>query len=316
MKAGKAKAKESDKNVSFSVEKIWRSYRQKDDTCTWKEGIQKTYDGCKKAVSGFAGPSHDISYRIVTSFETYISKLIQFTYCDSLVLNSSANAILESLSKCNKLGGSGLTMLIEFEEVMLGLPRELNKIVTKLSPIIGDDLTCTVANSFNDLSDTFSKFLKEFLKGRIARRKNKSDYEAVLKKLQKLMNITARMAEKVLNACEQEIHEAEAVTVLIFIEVYYILVIQGVNSCVQEVSFNEECSISQTFEAISEPLDTVIVAIIQSIESVVPPFAKSIKTLLANFINITVFVNSSWQDIFAKYLFNNLFHKLTTFLKL
>lgn len=281
---------------------MWQSYRQKDsnyDDGVWKESVQQFYDGCRKATWKFDGPSYDLANEAVRSFELYLTKLIYFTYSNSTVLQSSSTALLQSLSKCKRLEKTGFNIIKEFEIVLLGLVKDLNEIVEKLSEIIGD-LTCTVNDALNELGYTFSYFMKEFLKLSTAGRRNKVSYEPVLKKLQKLMNTVALIAETLINECEEPTQEEnEAVSVLELISIYFALAIQGINTCVQDVIYKEKCSVSQNIESCSVSLEYVVVEVTQSVALVTLPFTESLKAMLTNFVNITMFLNAAWKDIFG-----------------
>lgn len=233
----------------------------------------------------------------MVAFEMYLTKLIYFTSSNSTVLASSSNAILDSLSKCNKCERSGLNIIKEFHKVVLGLVEELNELViTKLSHIIGE-LTGPVTDALNDLGFTFSNFMREFLQSGLTGFRKKVDYEPVLKQLQKFMNTVALISETLLNECELANREVnEAVTVLTLICAYFTIAVQGINTCVQDVLYEQECTISQTIESCSMSLEYVVMEVTQYVDSVTFPYTESIKALLTNLVNITLFLNTTWKQ--------------------
>lgn len=233
----------------------------------------------------------------MVAFEMYLTKLIYFTSSNSTVLTSSSNAILDSLSKCNKLERSGLNIVKEFHKVVLGLVEELNELViTKLSYIIGE-LTGPVNDALNDLGFTFSNFMREFLQSGLTGFRKEVDYEPVLKQLQKLLNTVALIAETLLNECELANREVnEAVTVLTLICVYFTIAVQGINTCVQDVLYEQKCTISQNIESCSMSLEYVVMEVTQYVDSVTFPYTESIKALLTNLVNITLFLNGTWKQ--------------------
>lgn len=299
------KAKESDESVSFSVERIWQSYRKENEYCTcdiddkWKQGVQEYYDGCRKATWKFRGPSYDLADVVLHAFDIHLTKLISLTKSNSTVIASSSTSLLESISKGRKLGVSGLIIIKEFDKVVLGLVEEFNGVVTKLSDIIGA-LTNAVNDDLIDLGYAFSKFMKEFIKSGVTGFKKKVDYEPVLKRLQQLMNTVALIAETLLNNCELATSEVnEAVTVLTLIVNYFAVAVQGINTCYQSVLYEQECIVPQNIELCSPSFEYMLVEITQAVDSVVFPFAESMTTLLTKLVNITLFLNTALKDIFG-----------------
>lgn len=291
---------ENERNVSFSVEKVWQSYRQKDDCgwndeAEWVEGVQQHYDGCRKVTWKFQGPAYNIADSVLHAFEIYLKKLIFLSNSDSAVLNSSSKAILVALSKCSKLNKSSLNIIIESHNVLPGLVKEHNETVKKLSKYIGN-LTLSVVDAHNDFGFTFTKYMKEFVDSGKTGFKKQIDYEPVLRQLQKLMNTVALIAETSLNDCRVSTTQVyESVTVLTLIYGYFAISVQGINSCVQDVLYEQKITISPTIASCSVPLKLVVEEVIKSIDSVTLPLNES-PPLLINLVNNTIFLNDEWSE--------------------
>jgi len=296
-------AKKNDETVSFSVEKVWQSYKKKgdcfkfDDDNEWKEGIQQYYDGSITATKNFCGPSYDQADTVVKAFKIYVTKLIYFTNSNSTVLASISHAILKSISQGRKLGISALVIIKQFDRIVLGLVEQFNDIVTKLSDIIGK-----LADSFNDdlneLGCAFSNFMKKFIKNGLTGYRHKVEYEPVLKRFQKLVNTVALFAETLVNHCELATSEVnEAVTILTLIVEYFAISVHGVNTCYQSLLHERKYILPQKILSSSVALDYVLHAITRAVDSVVFPFAETITALLTQIVNITMFLNTTLKDV-------------------
>lgn len=224
-----------------------------------------------------------------------------FTNSNSIVLKGGSAAILESLSKANKLGGSGLNIIIEFEKILPGIVKEQNAAVNKLSEYIGN-FTITVNVALNDFGSTYTKFLKDFIESSKTGYKKQIDFEPVLRQLQKLLNAVALVAETSLNDCKlstSKVHEAASVLTLI--STYFTSTVQGINSCVQTMLYEQKITISPKIVSCSVTLRDVVAKQIQSIDLITVPFTVSIKVQLQSFINITIFLNSAWKEQFGTF---------------
>ncbi|KAJ6648141.1 hypothetical protein Bhyg_03366 [Pseudolycoriella hygida] len=289
---------DNDKKVSFSVEKIWRSYQKKhicicevDDD--WKAGVQEYFTETRKATWKFRGPSYDLADNVMWTKEKYLTKLMYLANTNSTVLASSSTSILETMSTCHKLGKSGLIIISEFEKVLFVVIKEFKEVVSKLSEFIG-----TLATSFNEaltrLFMVFSNFMERFLKCTTVKCKVKIDYAPVVKKYQNLMNVVALIAETLINKCDKSTREAyQAVTILSLTFQYFSLAVQGINSCVQDILFKENGVIAENIRSLSESMHYVLLDITQAIDKIVYPFDESIRELLTILVNVTMVFNTS-----------------------
>lgn len=301
---------ENEEDISFNVEKEWQSYKKKDECCTcqcddddgnaeWIEGVQAYYNGVRKASWNFRGPSKDLADAAVNSLADYMKKLIFFANSNSTVLNSSSKAMLESLSKCSKVGSSDFTIIDEFDKVLLGIVQDFTVIVSKLSPIIGE-LTCPFNKALNNFGCTQTRFMDEFLMCYVGGSVKRIDYAPVIEESQVLTNTVALIADTLLNECKSATQDVyEAVTVLTLILDFVLIVTQGIDSCAQSVTYEEESVVPEKVEICSVTLVYLVVEVTQSITAVTFPFVDSITTLLTNLVNITIQLNATLKDIFG-----------------
>lgn len=267
-----------------------------------KKDVQQFYDGCREASWDFLGPSYYLADNVMLSFEIYLSKLIYFTNTNSTVLAPSSHALLETQRKSKKLETSGWVIIEGYNKVVLEMVKDFNEVVKKLSNIIGE-LTDPINDALNNVGCALSNFMTDFIKKGVDDCKKIVDYEPVFKQFQKLMNTVALIAEIVLNECELATREvSEAVTVLTFLVEYFVLATQGINSCGQtELLKTMKCSVPKKIELLSESFEYVLLQLTQAVESVVFPFTESIKALLTNLVNITMFLNTSLKDILGPF---------------
>lgn len=282
---------------------VWKSYKTKDESCgchkveEWKEGVQEFYDGVSKAFWGFRGPSYKLANNNLAALEIYVAKLIYFANSNSTVLATSATAMLEAMSKCKKYEQSGLNIIKESDKVVLEIMNDFIEVVSKLSDIIGQ-LTCKVNDVLHDVGCALSTFMKEFIVSSLTGFVKKVDYEPVFKQYQKLMNTIALIAETLLNKCELVTPKVEeAVTVLGLVLNWCGISVQGINSCVLDTLYEEECDVSPRVESVSMSVEYALYQVTQSVASVVFPLTDSIKALLTNIVNITMAFNKTVKDI-------------------
>lgn len=291
-----------EKKITFSLEKIWQSYKK--DDCDdadeeLRKDIQDYYDGCRKATWDFLGPSHDIADNVMKSLEVFITKLSFFANSNSTVLASSSHEILESIRKCNKLGISGFNIIKEYNKVGLAIAKDFKDIVTKLSDIIGQ-LADSFMDALSNLNCAFTNFMSKFLKSEGTGLKNKVNYEPILKQYQNLINTLAIIAEILLNKCEL-VGSYEAVTILTWIVQFFTIATQGINSCYQTVLYEQKSTVPQKVELGSAPLENVLLGVTRIVDSVSFPYTESTKAQLTNLVNITMSFNAQLQDIIGPF---------------
>ncbi|KAJ6645907.1 hypothetical protein Bhyg_01116, partial [Pseudolycoriella hygida] len=298
-----------DQQVSFSVEKIWQNLTKKDncmckpdsaENIKLKADVQQTYDGCKRVSTNLFGRSGELGAHCIELMEVYITKLIHFSTSNSTMLTSGSSTMLALLSKCKKIDESGFKAIEEFSKVLKAIVDGFNKIVANLSGNIGK-LTHSIIETLNSLEVSHSSFMTKFIEADCADSRRKVDYEPVFKEFQKLVNVIALIVETLLNDCKPPTREVqEAVLILCVAYDYFVIAVQGINACAQDVYYRDGTSAaSKRVKKVSDVLDYIAVETAQSLESVVFTSTKSVNAFLKHIVNITVFFNSSLKDIFG-----------------
>ncbi|XP_037040138.1 uncharacterized protein LOC119077082 [Bradysia coprophila] len=298
------KDKPNDKQVSFSVEKIWQSYRKKGQIClcedvSWKQDIQNYYNGCRTATWEFRGKAYCLADSVVNSLEEFLTKLIFFTNSNSTIVTTSSTTMLNTLSKCKKLNRSGMNIIFEFQKVLPAIIKDFNEVATKLSNHIGE-LTSSFTKVLGSLGSVFTNFMKEFLENcRLFKCEKQVDYKPVLKKCQKLMNTVALIGETLLNECEAEATQEvyDAVLVLDLICLYMAIAVPGINSCVMDVLYEHDYPISKYVKSSALVFDYALVELTKAVSAIVFPITKTVQNLLTVFVNITMSLNKLAIDI-------------------
>lgn len=235
--------------------------------------------------------------KALDGLQALLTKLIYFTTTNSTVLAPNSNSMLEAISRCRKCDRSGLNVIKEFNKVQLSVMSDLEDVSDNLEDYIGD-LTCSFNDALSDLGYTFSSYMRRFLLSGLTNYKTKVDYEPTLKKLQKLMNLTALISDTMLNKCENPTPEVqEAVTILNAICAYYEICVQGVQACVLDTLYRQNCEVSERQTKCSMSLDYVVGAVTQSIVSIVTPLSETIEMALKNIVNITKAFNRMVKNI-------------------
>ncbi|KAG4074471.1 hypothetical protein HA402_015760 [Bradysia odoriphaga] len=231
------------------------------------------------------------------SFENYLKKLFFFSGTNS-TLPANSNAMLVTMAKCNKMNKSALNIIFEFAQVLPTVVIDFKNVADNLSQYLGD-LTCSFKEALDELGCVFKQVMEEFLLScKVSGCKLKVDYEPVFKKLQKLMNTVAFIAETALkNQCEIKPEVQEAVTILSAQYWYFNIVVQGIYSCVMDTLYENECVVVQTTVSVSMSFNYALVAFTQAMGTVVQPISKTINNFLATFVNITAALNTLVKDI-------------------
>lgn len=290
---------QSERYVSFNVEHVWKSYAVKGQSfgCKkndWKEGVQECYTGCRRALGKYVGPAKELADHVMEAFEDFVIKLIYFSNSNSTVLAPLSVNILESITKCRKLKDSSREIIREFNKVVISVSEDLKIVVVKLLNILGD-----LAYSFNDAVDEllcpFTNCMTKLLRCLTADCRKRLDYTPVFQKLQKLINTVGLIADTVLKNCKNAATSElnEAVAMLAVILHWYVIVVQGVNSGIQDILYRDQCLIPQSVTTCSLSLDYVVVTLAETINSIVFPLNEAIQVVLSSLVKITEVFNAA-----------------------
>ncbi|KAG4065469.1 hypothetical protein HA402_002703 [Bradysia odoriphaga] len=291
------------RNVSFSVESVLLSYRS--STCSteddpWKNGVQKLYDGCRTASRSFRGKAYKLADASVNSLEQLITKLIDFTSFNSTIISTSSKSILQSMSKCDKVTGNNMNMIIEIDKIFPIVAEEYKAVAVNLSEFIGDELICSFTNAYSDFVTELSKFMKEFLQScQLFNCRRRVDYKRVIQKYQSLTNTMALIDQTLLDECENEVTQEvyESVLVLHFLYLCMGLSVTGVNSCALDVQNEHKCFVSESVKNGSLSIATALEEILEAISAVLLASINSIKDLLNSFVSVANVLNTIVKDV-------------------
>ncbi|XP_037037797.1 uncharacterized protein LOC119075458 [Bradysia coprophila] len=290
--------------VSYTVRTVWSNYRRKDQcqhSCVqnWEEEVQKYYDGCEDATSGYEGEANERAAVVMASFREFLSILMKYANSNSTILSSSGTSMIKSMGKCNKLGKSSMVILTEFEKVFPSVSNDMNKVALKLSDHIGH-LAESFTDAVQELSGVFSKYMRDLLFScRLTECKKEVSYEPTLRKLQKLMNLMALISETLFKESDAKIEVQESVLVMVLITWWFQIVVQGKLTTTMDLLLKNNRAISQNFTSLSLSFDYVLVTITQAISGVVVPLVNSFKEFLSIFVNTILALNTAIKDIFG-----------------
>ncbi|XP_037051722.1 uncharacterized protein LOC119085416 [Bradysia coprophila] len=296
---------ENEENVSFSIERIFLSRRScscRIEDYPWKDGVQEFYNGCRKAADSFHGKAFDVADNTVKSLQQLVTKLIDFTDSNSTIVASSSTDILESLSKCNRLGRDGMNIIVEYVKVFPSVVRDFKQVSANLFKHIGE-LTCSFKNAVSDLGAELTKFMKEFVRSsRLPKCKKTVDYNLVLKKYQELSNIVAQIDDTLVNESENEGIEVtkevyESVLVLHLLYIYMGISVTGIDSCVLDVLYERNCYVSEETKSCVFSIEDALVEVLQAVSTVVLTSVESIRNLLRTVVNIVAGLNAIVKNV-------------------
>ncbi|XP_037040861.1 uncharacterized protein LOC119077694 [Bradysia coprophila] len=291
------------RNVSFSVESVLLSYHS--STCSteddpWKNGVQKLYDGCRTASKSFRGKAYELAEASVNSLEQFITKLIDFTSFNSTIISTSSKNILQSMSKCDRVKGDNMNMIIEIDKIFPIVAEEYKSVAVNLSEFIGDELICSFTNAYSDFATELTKFMKGFLHScRLFNCQRRVDYKRVLQKYHSLTNTMALIDQTLLDECENEVTQDVYESVLVLHLVYFCmgLSVTGVNSCALDVQYDHNCFVSKSVKNGSLSIATALEEILEAISAVLLASITGIKDLLNSFVNVATVLNTIVEDV-------------------
>ncbi|KAJ6645908.1 hypothetical protein Bhyg_01117, partial [Pseudolycoriella hygida] len=296
-----------DKQVSFSVEKIWQNFKKKNCVCKpdpvkdtkWKAGVQETFDGCNRARRSFKGRTVELSDNVMKLVEVYFTKLIVFSATSSTLLGSGSTDMLTLVSKCRRVDKSGMTVIVEYNKVIQEVINGFIKLVSSLSKNLGK-LICPITNAISYIGDSFSTFMTEFIKADKGGGRKKVNYEAVFKHFQKLMNAIALTAETLLEDLPSPSREVqEAILVVGMSYEFFSITVQGINVCAQDVYNKDGATTSDKVMKVSKALDYVVVENRKSLNLLDGKSTENTKEFLSQFVKLTKYLNSALKDIFG-----------------
>ncbi|XP_037038667.1 uncharacterized protein LOC119076111 isoform X2 [Bradysia coprophila] len=234
---------EDKKDEPFSVENVWKKTACS-STCppNWIKPVQKYYDDVIKAFSTFPGEVMEPADLVKTTFQTLLTKVIEFSNSDSKILSSGATGILESYAqvKLNIHSASGI--IDEFYRVLPMLMKSYRQVVTNLTCPVGPELVCAVNTAITNLEREFICYVDEFRKGDGRGRKVEIDYEPVMKRVQTLVDTIALKGDVQLTECQLEDPRVKnALVVLSLVLDYVMVLVHGLSSSSEAIILEQKC---------------------------------------------------------------------------
>ncbi|KAG4074152.1 hypothetical protein HA402_014357 [Bradysia odoriphaga] len=266
---------------------------------SWKEGVQEFYNGCRKAADSFDKNAFEVADNTVKSLRQLVTKLDHFTYSNDTIVALNSQRILKSLSKCDKLGGNGMNIIVEYVKVFPGVVRDFGEVSENLFEHIGE-LTCSFKNAVKDLGAELSKFMREFVRCyRLPKCKKTVDYNSVLQKFQKLSNIVAQIDDTLVNKCGNEVTKEvyDSVLVLHLLYIYMGISVTGIDSCVLDVLYERNCYVSEETKSCVLSIEDALVKLLQAVGAVVLTSVESITNLLKTVVNIVADLNAIVKNV-------------------
>ncbi len=207
---------------------------------TWAYGVQKLYENVAEAVGKFPpGPLLDQANTVMTTFQSFISIMVNLSNSNSTVLSSGAAAILGAVSEIKPLDNTPIGFIREFYRVLSSLMGTFRDVVSNLSTILGDSTNC-VNNANIDLEHSFNDYMTKFLQTDSNVDREKLDYSTVTNQFDAFNSTILTVAEDTNDQCEPATPEVQdAVAVLNLVLDLVSICCHGLYTCSQAV-LNEQ----------------------------------------------------------------------------
>lgn len=256
------------------------------------------YDRCKSAALKFQGQSYKMAEENMGRIKDILTRLMYFSNTNSTVLAPSCTSLLESISRCDKLGDDGLTVIYEYDKVSEIQFEEIRDIITSLIPHIGES-----ASSYNDalteLAFVFRNLIKKFLACITPYCRQQLDYLEVFRKYQTLININALIAETLINECRNVAQEVyEAVAVLSLVSQFLGFAVLGINICVQSVLYENHGVVGENVTSCSQTFGWALSVYHEAIVPVLFPFnSKNFQDFFTIQCDVTKTLNTLLKSV-------------------
>ncbi|KAG4079199.1 hypothetical protein HA402_015855 [Bradysia odoriphaga] len=267
-----------------------------------RQSIDHVYNQCWDVVKDYPAPTFGIANNLMKSFEVYTLRLGDLAnYENSTILSSSAAKMLHTLGLLEPLKDSPRNLLVQFEKVLPKISFGLRQIVSMQQSNIGR-LTDTINDDIKCLERSVMRILNDFLRngiGNLALGK-KSDFEPVMKCLQKLTNNIAQISETALNDASLYTESVdESILILAIILTHCCVFVQGTESTIASIVHSERKSIPSTLNSCLHAVDAQIVGLTKSIQSITEVCAVTLRTLLGSIVSLNDFLNATLKSVFG-----------------
>lgn len=187
-------------------------------------------------------------------------------------------------------------ILIECNKIYCEIVTDVENEALKLHDYIGDAVQYFV-EALDEHRFEMSKYMRKFLRQlRASGCKNEIDFKPKQKKLQKLMNVVASIADTLLEKSDPTIEQKHSVLLLALIFWWVHVAAQGINSNVRDVQVRNNCTASENSKLLSSVFSDALVSLDKSIPVETRLIVDCFKEFLTAFIKITTTLNTVVQD--------------------
>lgn len=271
--------------------------------------IGGAYDEWSSLIETFPQPTLAIGQNMLNAVDVYLYQLETFANSENATLASilpdRAALFLNNLGLVAKMKeahpGTPENMLIEFAKVLPVLSAGLRQIVSSLQCSIGK-LTNNINDNIKSLERSLQHILQEFLNNGV---KNlalgkKTDFEPVIKCLQKLANTIAVIADAILNDSTLATDDVyESVTILTLILTHCFVVVQSIDSTIATIVHTTKKYVPDRLNSCLSSIDPMITGFANSIRSVTTVCAETLRRLLTNLVSLTNSLDVTLKEVFG-----------------
>lgn len=265
--------------------------------------MEDLYNNCREVVEkDFPLSTLHITSNMMESFQVYAFRLGSLANCDnSTTLSSAAVMMLNTLGLLNPLKDTPKNMLVQFDKVLPKMSAGLRQVVSsqrcnigEITDIINDDIKCIERSVKRPLDDFLRNGVRNLALGR------KTDFEPVIKCLQKLTNKIATISETALNDKSLSTESVnESITILALILSHCFVFVQGFKSTVAAIIHAEKKNIPSRLILSLDSVDAFIVRLTQSIRSITDLGIVTLRTLLSSLVSLNNFLNITLKSVFG-----------------
>lgn len=266
--------------------------------------MDDVYNQCSNVLRTFPKPTFRVAQNMLEAFGTTSQKLEIIANFDNTtsILPERAVLLLYNFRLLNKLKDTPEKIIIEFDKALPKIAAGLRKIVSSLQCSIGK-LTDYINDGIKCVERSLKHLLDEFLKSNgveIVITDKKSNFEPVIKCLQKLANTIASIAEAILNDSSLATNDVlESMTILTLILAHCFVFVQGTKSTMGTVIHSRKKFIPKALNECLHSVDPLLVGFIDSIRLVTDVSAKTVRVLLKSVVNLITLLDATLKEVFG-----------------
>lgn len=248
----------------------------------------------------FPHVTYAMGQNMIATFDKYTFELEKFTnYNRSSLMSERSILLLNTIALLSELKDDPVKMLIEFFKALPEISSNLRRIVSSLSGSMGK-LTVPINEAITGLERSLNKLLNEFLSNGVKNlaRGKKTDFEHVIKAVQKLANVIASISKITMKHSELatiDVREAETILNLIFL--HCLIMVQGTHITIGSLVYSSTKYLPRTIDSSIHSMDIWITGVIGSIVSIADSFQESVGNLLQTCVNLTTLFNTKLENL-------------------